>query len=529
MLSSTKPRSHHARPFHTPSSSISSPLDIPVAPTSPYYSPSSTPPPGARRPSISTTMHWLSRSANSTQGSSSPYAPSKPVKISEPKLVRGIDALTHPRNGALGTGATVVRTPDDALREVGVRLTYDLKSNDTPKAHKPRKEKKASISKTITIPPSHLDYSTMSSPPLPPLPIPESDEENELSKSYESSTLRSRSPTKRSRDTANVTPPTAKLTVAPTPTPIPIPRSPSLRPSLKIRSTISSDEAVPPLPSAVPPSPCPPFKPMLMSEPPSFPTSNDNVIITIETCTATYKTSLETIRSRPSNLSSYIDSVLSKPQRSNSSTSSVYSNDEDHLATYRQHLISQGLVPHPYRNIHIFLDRPSAPYTHILSYLRSNPATPEYPEYIPRAVLYQQLAHARLESLIELRDEAAYLRLEGLHKMCVDEIRKLHAPKMHVRGNSVSSHSVSAQSMQASISTLQTLLERVETDARSSSHSLPLPHDNRIKERDNSMSDQSSTPSSRGPPTPQSWESGHTRNRSLPTQRSLKSPPVGWI
>lgn len=169
-------------------------------------------------------------------------------------------------------------------------------------------------------------------------------------------------------------------------------------------------------------------------------------------------------------------------------------------------------------------------YTHILTYLRSRIAAPDHPEVIPRAVLYQVSAHARLESLIELRDEAAFLKLDGLHKMCVDEIRKGHAPKIHARGNSTSINSV--HSMQASVATMQTLLERVETDPRSSSHSLPMSTDGRPKERDNSLSDQSSAPSSRGPPTPHSWETGfpgHTRNRSLPTSRSLKSPPVGWI
>ena len=87
--------------------------------------------------------------------------------------------------------------------------------------------------------------------------------------------------------------------------------------------------------------------------------------------------------------------------------------------------------------IHISFRR----YAHILSYLRSSPGTPENPEVIPRAVLYNSSSQAsRLESLIELRDEAAYLNLENLHKMCSDEmVRMRHAPpKMHTRGSSLS-------------------------------------------------------------------------------------------
>ncbi|EAU84833.2 hypothetical protein CC1G_00352 [Coprinopsis cinerea okayama7 len=519
MLSSTKPRSHQPRNSHTSSSISSPPVDIPPSDTIPATPPSnSTPTPGARRPSISTTMHWLSRS---TTQHNTPYTPSKPVKISEPKLVRGIDTLAHPRNGALGTGATVVRTPDEALRETGIRLTFDGKNNETPRPSKPRKEKKASISKTIghiyPVGAAFVDYSAPNSPPLPPLPVPESDEEHVLSRS---STESERSSPKR---------PTG---AAARPSPAPVPRSPSLRPSLKIRSTISSEDVVPPLPSAVPAPSCPPFKPILMSEVPSHPVDSEKVIVTIETCTVTYKTSLETLRSRPSNLSKYIDSLLS-PQRTKSSTSSVYSesdSDHEHMTVYRQHLASQGLLPQPFYNIHLFLDRPSSPYGHILTYLRSPPA-PEHPECIPRAIMYQQSTGARLESLIELRDEAAYLKLDALHKLCVDEIRKGHAPKMHARGNSTSGQSInSVHSMQASLCTMQTLPERVEPDTRVSLHSLGVSK----SERDlNSLSDQSTAPSSRGPPTPHSWENGfapgHMRNRSLPATRPPKNPPPGWI
>jgi hypothetical protein len=86
------------------------------------------------------------------------------------------------------------------------------------------------------------------------------------------------------------------------------------------------------------------------------------------------------------------------------------------------------------------------------------------------------------------------------------------------------------QSLRASVGTLSTLLERVETDVRSSSHSnsgsdsLKPPRD--YKEKDNAMSDPAPM---RAPPTPSSWDGpGHRRNGSLP--RPFKpNPPPGWI
>ncbi|KAF6762265.1 hypothetical protein DFP72DRAFT_600735 [Ephemerocybe angulata] len=542
MLSSTKPR-----PSHTPSASVasissardydrpSSQATIVSAPSSPSSSS-----PGAKRPSLSTTMHWLSRSTNQlpTSGttSSSPYAAPKPVRISEPKFVRGMDSLTQQRSGVLGAGATVVRTPDEALREIASRANLESKQGDLNLSQKTLslkpKKKKHTISRSLGGPSTESVGSPLRSPPLPPLPCPESDEENMLSRSSSGSS-KPRTP--------HI--PAAIPAFTPTPSPVPVPRSPSLRPSLKIRSVPSSEdrEIVPPLPSSVPPSPPPPFRPIVVSELPAFPVDPERVIVTLETCTTTYRTSLATVASRPSYLSKYVNNLIAR-HRADSATSSVYSNpedDSDDMAIYRKHLASQGLLPQTSYNLHLFLDRPSAPYAHILSYLRSSPSTPENPEVIPRAVLYQTSSQAaRLESLIELRDEAAFLGLDALHRMCVDEmIRMRHAPKTHARGNSGSvPSSTSIQSLRASVYTLHTLLERVETDNRSSVASLPVPElirgslSNSTREhKDNAMSDPApGTPGVRLPPTPPSWEGpSHRRNASVP--RPGKPAPSGWI
>lgn len=65
-------------------------------------------------------------------------------------------------------------------------------------------------------------------------------------------------------------------------------------------------------------------------------------------------------------------------------------------------------------------------YTHVLAYLRTLPSIPEQPETLPRAV--QQLgpqSPSRLESLLELCDEASYLGLEALYKLCCREINRV--------------------------------------------------------------------------------------------------------
>jgi hypothetical protein len=108
-------------------------------------------------------------------------------------------------------------------------------------------------------------------------------------------------------------------------------------------------------------SPPPPaFKPILVSEVPTSAIDSSKIIVTLETCTASHRTTLDTLMSRPSHLSSYISSLF-RESRSESDGSSVYSNASDDMSTFRHHLISQGLLPKALFTMHIFLDRPSAP------------------------------------------------------------------------------------------------------------------------------------------------------------------------
>ncbi|KAF9009014.1 hypothetical protein BDQ17DRAFT_1236649 [Cyathus striatus] len=457
----------------------------------------------SKRPSLSNTMHWLSRSSTQSS-SSSPYAPSKPARISEPKLVRSIELLTHPNTGVLGNGAIVVRTPDEALRETGVRLTYNGKTSHavvmdsavgSPSAHAPSAEE--------PLPP----LSPPNSPPLPPLPLQlETDQESVYSTEYTES-QRCLLPLAHHHHLQLLR--TFLTTLS--------------EEALSSHSRTGDIDVVPPLPTNVPHMPpSPPFRLILMSEAPSSFIDPSMVIVTLETSTSTYRTTLETINSRPSHISRYINGLFQR-NKCDSVTSSVYSTaSANDLEAYRHHLASQGLIPQIPFNLHVFLDRSSAPYVHILNYLRSPIATTEYPEILPRACSYVLLKYS-FEALIELRDEAAYLGLEDLHRLCNEEIRLRHGARLHTRGNSNTSTAGSVHSLHASVYSLHTLLERVETDIRSSSHTRVNSVNSRKSGRGSPVNNELSSVPVKSPPTPRSWEyDGH--NKCTP----LKSPPGGY-
>ncbi|KAJ7129607.1 hypothetical protein C8R44DRAFT_614890 [Mycena epipterygia] len=425
-------------------------------------------------------MHWLSR--NSTQSS---VASTKPTRISEPKLIRSIELLST-RAGVLGSGATVVRTPDEALRDTRVRLNYDGLGEEQQQEPGQEIEYRSPPSSNGSSSEEEEDEipSPPDSPPLPPLPS-DTDEK-----------------------------PTFHFDAAPQPFSIPlrpsraVPTTPSLvlRPSLKTKRTESVDASsvVPALPVNISPTPLPPpFNAILVSEAPSPSADRSRIIVSLETCTTTYKTTMDTLSSRPSFLSSYITSLFGR-RRSDSVASSVYSTASEDMSTYRRHLTSQGLLPPTSSAVHIFLDRPSDPYVHILSYLRSPCASPEGPEVLP-----PRATQAGLDSLLELRDEASYLGLDNLHKLCVEEIRQRHRPRPRsTRGHSSGS---SIHSLHASVSSLHTMLERVERQ-----HSRATSKDSGVDEL-----------GARSPPTPESWAG--RRVRSQTRHGSIRTPPAGWI
>lgn len=162
-----------------------------------------------------------------------------------------------------------------------------------------------------------------------------------------------------------------------------------------------------------------------------------------------------------------------------------------------------------------------------MSYFRSPPASIECPETLPAAVQLQSSSHSqsRLESLLELRDEAAYLNLEGLYKLCTAELRLRQSPRLHYRGASTASSVASVQSQHASIYSLHTLVERSEGGG----DALRRSRSSDIKSSKGSYMSYETHPPKSPPTPPQSWE-GHPRGRSRDRAQNISnSPPAGWI
>lgn len=138
------------------------------------------------------------------------------------------------------------------------------------------------------------------------------------------------------------------------------------------------------------------------------------------------------------------------------------------------------------------------------------PGSPENPEVLPRAALLGSASRARLETLLELRDEACYLGLEDLYKLCCEQINQRHSLLSHSRDVS-SSTAVSVRS-------LHTVVEQV-----------PLTREGR--------SSRLSSDTARSEPG--SISQDVPRRSSLHGERSVskiqeygvgpKSPPSGWI
>lgn len=102
-----------------------------------------------------------------------------------------------------------------------------------------------------------------------------------------------------------------------------------------------------------------------------------------------------------------------------------------------------------------------------MTYLRALPSTPENPAILPRPVQLTSSSSSRLDALLELRDEAKYLDLEELYKLCTDEIRTRHGP-VNPLGLSHHTRGVSNVSLAESRRSLGTLREG-EEDAEKTS------------------------------------------------------------
>lgn len=370
----------------TPSISYPVPNDQPIAPRG--RSPASPPrtPPHRHRPSLSNPKTWLGRASSAGPNNTTHTVVSKPIYISEPKLAGSAEMLNPPRWGALGTGATVVRTPQDALSGTGVQMTHDGEvvkeaGQNFGEVDEENRFTDGDGGHVLHFPsPPH----SPSLPPVPlskslpgllmkkeaPLPIPQPLRVPPAPPSPASSTSTFNSrPSLKSRS-----PPDSEY--APTVPTLPTsvngssPRE-NLRPLPKSRSPSSSEYSSPVLAASANIAICPiqpPFEAILISSIPTIPIDSSKMIISLETSTATYRTTFKTLTSRPSYLSKFISSLVPDPPTpmeddldSSSTYSSPVSNvDNAFNSIFHNHLTAAGMLSQTSTHVHLFLDRPSA-------------------------------------------------------------------------------------------------------------------------------------------------------------------------
>lgn len=320
---------------------------------SPYLSdcppafPPKTPPKGhGHKPSFSKGINWLSRGSGSTH---------KPIRISEPKFTSSLEILHAPRSGVLGTGATVVKTPYDALR---VPPTEEEEASEIKFEHSGIENGE---NEGKRLPPSP------NSPALPIIPQEASDAISDPKKASTSSlpiiahvTSSSKQTSQWKQDTPRHGPKAAAGSN------FFYHMHSSLKSGSKSSGSSLSVHEVP-LPIDVTASvTAPPFDPILVGPSPTSSMDPSKIIVSLETATFTQRTTMTTLTSRPSHLSFYLNSLLRKVDPDSASVYSKGSGastpqDISFNSIFHQHLASSGLLPQASSAIHVFLDRPSAP------------------------------------------------------------------------------------------------------------------------------------------------------------------------
>lgn len=472
---------HHLSPLSLPTMSIT--MQRPFSPaTATYYSSPSPPPsptesnspptsffdhidPPKKRPAFPPMPAWLSHRSQSSQSTSSH------PRISEPFTgdVFGPNARFKAAvSRTLGMGAQVVRTPTDALSPLPTSVHGEIVHEEDESDYD---HARCSIDS---------EHSSIHSAELPPLPLPRRGESPAPARATSPRPARSSPNLHRS-----ITPPKPKRALPPAPAALPaLPATQPLatRPNLKMAtattgtttSPTQSPIELPPLPSfrpisgfiATPPAvsqsaaalhnppPPPPFSPVLLtpcSNPNSPPTQ---LLIQVETASSTLTTTMNTLTAVPSRLSEYLTSIIptvgnaSPPPSPGSPFSSAFQAHQEAMG------LRASVLPPPHASssvvsttastesstpsrMHIFLDRPSQPYTHILAFLRSRTGC-STPPVLPRGLLQMPASSAvRMEALFELREEARYLGMVTLERLCEEEItrRQKEREARHAHGH----------------------------------------------------------------------------------------------
>jgi hypothetical protein len=146
---------------------------------------------------------------------------------------------------------------------------------------------------------------------------------------------------------------------------------PSPPPTVKASypASLNEDSTGRPVETAPPSPPPPPFDPILLSAVPSLPIDPKKTIITLETSTESFKTTMATLISREDcNFYEYFSKVLTEARKEqHSEASSVYSQSsgiEENLdsinSIFANHISASGLLAPTPAALHVFLDRPSS-------------------------------------------------------------------------------------------------------------------------------------------------------------------------
>jgi len=168
-------------------------------------------------------------------------------------------------------------------------------------------------------------------------------------------------------------------------------------------------------------------------------------------------------------------------------------------------------------------------YAHILNYLRT-PVMPGSSDSLPRSLRLAGSPNtaSTLDALIDVREEAAFLGLDSLYRLCSDEIRQRYSPKpMHARGNSSSNVNVhnSTHSLHTLVERAETPLNTLSSSSTGSTGSAPA-----------KLKPQRMNTDPKGPvPVPAVVQPEHhvslhkKANASVSSLAALASPPPGWI
>ncbi|KAF8261381.1 hypothetical protein EI94DRAFT_1833333 [Lactarius quietus] len=398
-------------------------------------------------------MSWLTRSSSTNS-----HAP--PIRISHSKS----STISHIKHGTLGSGVTIVRTPQEALAGSGVSVDtvsdqefdHEEAEDSDPAEHEHEHEEDEGEELEDDEGETHQVRVEQAERPVPPAYSPP----------RSSLPLSKSTPTLPLKDAHRVRP-TRR------PPPIPSAQDAAVLSQKKLPPPPLSSQfpTVPTIPAHLsPPSTPPPFGCILLSPVPPNAIDFSKVLVTLETCTATHRTTFNTLMSRPSHLANYLKSLFAEVDDESDLTdsASLYSRTENgsFSSIFHNHLTSSGLLSPSSLNVHIFLDRASAPYDHILAYLRSPPTTVDHVASLSPSFQLHAGNPARLEALLALRDEAAFLDLPELVQLCATELRRIsngHALQLSRSAPHVLAHTRGPSN--GSMRSMDTLREYDEQDA----------------------------------------------------------------